>query len=145
MTAHQEMTSEELTARRQRLVEQLGPLQDFTPGSFQEEWGRCGKPGCHCAREGDRGHGPHRSVLRYRAGKTVKRAVPPGAAPAFRDKVARWDEFGRVCAEIADIGWELSMRELDLAGQGRLPGVPSGRDTKKGGSRRRISTGSKTS
>lgn len=138
---YQDMSSEELGAERQRLVERLGPLQDFTPGSFQEEWGRCGKAGCHCAREGDPGHGPHRSVLRYHAGRTVKRAVPGGAEAAFRDKVGRWDEFDRACGEIADINWELSMRELARVKQARPVGVPAGGDPKKGGSGRRVSTG----
>ncbi len=43
------LPDEALEVLRQEAVARLAGLADFTPGSFQEEWGRCGKPTCHCA------------------------------------------------------------------------------------------------
>jgi hypothetical protein len=134
MTDYEDRSDEQLAGERRLLTARLGELADMTPGSFQEEWGRCGKPKCHCAKESDPGHGPHRSVLRYQAGKTVKRAVPARLAEAFKARVSRWDEFEGVCARIADIDWELSLRVIGRAKQApalEAPPVPAG---EKGGS-----------
>jgi hypothetical protein len=139
MTDYQAMTPEELTAIRQQLINRMSELQDLTPGSFQEEWGRCGKTNCHCAQQDDPGHGPHRSVLRYQAGRTIKRAVPAALVDTFKSKVARWDEFARAYSEVADIDWELSMRELAHA-KHPTPPTPPTREAEKGGSRTRTST-----
>ncbi|MDR1441151.1 MAG: hypothetical protein LBJ02_01960 [Bifidobacteriaceae bacterium] len=134
MTDDDQRTDEELAAERRELVAALGGMGDMTPGSFQEEWGRCGKPKCHCAKEGDQGHGPHRSVLRYQGGKTVKRAVPAPLADVFKARVARWDEFNRACARIGDIDWELSVRELGRAKRVAPTGGPPARAGEKRGS-----------
>jgi hypothetical protein len=134
-------TDEELQRRRERLIGELGELQDFTPGSFQEERLACGKPGCHCALGGDERHGPYRSVHRYRFGKTAKRSVPAHLADEFKERCARWDAFQGAVDEIADINAELSARDLERR---RRPD-PAGRRPagEKGGSRGRTSTGSK--
>ncbi|MDR1294008.1 MAG: hypothetical protein LBK59_03470 [Bifidobacteriaceae bacterium] len=132
-------TDEELRGRRERLVGDLAGLQDFTPGSFQEERLACGKPGCHCAQGGDQRHGPYRSVHRYRSGKTVKKAVPAHLADEFRARCARWDAFQATVGEIADINAELSARDLERRSRpGPAARVAAG---EKGGSRGRTSSG----
>ena len=135
MRASDTRTDEELQHRREQLVGELAGLQDFTPGSFQEERLACGKPGCHCGRGGDQRHGPYRSIHRYQAGKTVKKAVPAHLADEFRERCARWEAFQAVVAEVADINAELSARELerrrrpqskDRAQVGEKGGSPAG-------------------
>ena len=43
----------ELEARRDRLRAELGAVGDLRPGTLVERYRKCGKPSCHCAREGD--------------------------------------------------------------------------------------------
>jgi hypothetical protein len=143
---YKDRTDEELRAGREELLARLAVAGGMTPGSFQEEWTRCGKGACHCAEDGDAGHGPYRSVLRYQAGRTVKRAVPAALVDEFRGRVGRWGEFERACGELADIEWELSLRELGRARRGvgaeGGAGVPA---AKKRGSATRIGRNSRPS
>jgi hypothetical protein len=110
------LPDEALDRLRQEAVAKLAGLADFTPGSFQVEWGRCGKPACHCAKPGDRGHGPSYSVMRWEAGRSRKRRVPVPMAEVIRQRVATWDEFQRVCRDLAEVNTEASRRLL-LAGR----------------------------
>ena len=102
----------DLKTLRAQLVEQLGGVSDFTPGTFQDEWGRCGKPSCHCHLAGDPGHGPRYSVVRYVAGKTVKRTVPARLVDVVRESVDRWRVFKSITDQIGDINAEMSRRLL---------------------------------
>lgn len=46
-------------------------------GSLVERYRRCGKPGCRCARAGERGHGPaHYLTVTVATGTTVTVYVP---------------------------------------------------------------------
>lgn len=121
------LPDEALDVLRQEAVARLAGLSDFTPGSFQEEWGRCGKASCHCARPGDVGHGPSYSVMRWESGRSRKRRVPAGMVEVIRQRVATWDEFQRVCRDLAEVNTEVSRRLL-LAGRpaaGAEKGAPN--------------------
>lgn len=118
------LPDEALAGLRREALGRLGQVADFTPGSFQEEWGRCGKPTCHCARPGDRGHGPSYSVVRWEAGRTRKRRVPATMADVIRQRVADWDAFQQVCRDLAEINSEASRRLLLTARPG--PGAEKG-------------------
>lgn len=119
------LPEEALDRLRQEAVARLAGLADFTPGSFQEEWGRCGKPACHCAKPGDRGHGPSYSVMRWEAGRSRKRRVPAPMAEVIRARVATWDEFQQVCRDLAEVNTEVSRRLL-LAGRRPAAGAEKG-------------------
>ena len=122
------LPDEVLDRLRQEAVARLAGLADFTPGSFQEEWGRCGKPSCHCAKPGDRGHGPSYSVMRWEAGRSRKRRVPAPMAEVFRARVATWDEFQRVCRDLAEVNTEASRRLL-VAGRPAMGAEKGGSTT----------------
>ena len=47
-----------LQQERTRLFEELAQIGDLRRGSIAENYRRCGKPTCCCAREEHRGHGP---------------------------------------------------------------------------------------
>ncbi|MFZ1412640.1 MAG: DUF6788 family protein, partial [Micropruina sp.] len=53
----------DLEAERRRVADSLAGLADFAPASLHEEWRRCGKPSCRCARAGDPGHGPRHTLV----------------------------------------------------------------------------------
>lgn len=64
-------------ARRERLLRDLPELGAVLRGSLVTRFRRCGKPACHCADEGDPGHGPaYYLVTTIGPGKTVQIYVP---------------------------------------------------------------------
>lgn len=86
-----EFTIEELQAKRQGLKAALVQVGEMRPGSLVESYRKCGKPTCHCARRGERGHGPLWTVTREREGKTTTRAIPAG--PAVERTRAQIEEY----------------------------------------------------
>jgi hypothetical protein len=110
-------TARRLEARRAELAGQLPLLAEFTPGSVSETWSKCGKATCHCARDGDPGHGPRWLWVRYEAGKTRTRTVPERLVAEMKDGVARAKAFSEKTAEIAAINAVLAERSLLKPGQ----------------------------
>ena len=47
-----------LVEQRGKLLEDLAGIGDLRQGSLRAQYRKCGKPNCHCAVEGARGHGP---------------------------------------------------------------------------------------
>jgi len=89
--ATSETTIEELRAKGQELKAALMQVGEMRPGSLVESYRKCGKPTCHCARRGDRGHGPLWMVTREREGKTITKAIPAG--PAVERTRAQIEEY----------------------------------------------------
>ena len=54
----------QLEAQRTDLFRQLAAVGDFRRGSITATSGKCGKPGCHCAKREDVGHGPNFRLTR---------------------------------------------------------------------------------
>lgn len=130
----EQWTDGELDAERRRVAEGLAGLADFTPASLHEEWRRCGKPTCRCAREGDPGHGPRHTLVRRQEGRVVTRQVPAGMVAEFEVRTGRWAEFQAACGRLAEVNAELDRRRLLRgAGSGR-PAAGAGIGGSKPGS-----------
>ncbi len=108
----EQWTEVELDAERRRLVGALAGLSDFTPASLHEEWRRCGKPSCRCAKPGDPGHGPRHILVRRQEGRVVTRQVPAPMVAEFIERTGRWAEFQQVCSRLAEVNAELDRRRL---------------------------------
>src|SRR3984957_3637363 len=94
----------ELESRRAGLYARLAAVGDFRRGSVSENWRRCGKPNCACARPGHRGHGPRFLWTRNaRGGGTVGRQLAAGEVEKVRAEVARNAEFTAICQQIAEV------------------------------------------
>ena len=50
---------DDLAEQRGKLLEELAGIGDLRQGSLRAQYRKCGKPNCHCAVEGARGHGPY--------------------------------------------------------------------------------------
>ena len=83
-----------LERRRADLRSQFASIGEMRSGTLTKRFRRCGKSGCHCAKPGDRGHGPVLSLTRKQAGKTVTRIIPSHAAAATQARVAEYRRFG---------------------------------------------------
>ena len=92
---------EELQDRDRELKARLTQLGEMRPGSLVERFRKCGKPNCHCARRGDRGHGPMWMVTHAVKGKTVSKAIPSGpAVEATRSQIAEYQRFRGLAREL---------------------------------------------
>jgi hypothetical protein len=110
--------SGDLARLRGELAAQLPLTSEFTPGSVHTEWRRCGKASCHCANEGDPGHGPRHTLVRRVAGKVTGVRVPTAMVGRVEDGVRDYRRFTEISAKLVEVNGELARRELT----GRPPG-----------------------
>ena len=122
-----------LRQRRDALRAALAQVADMRPGSLVERYRRCGKPNCHCAREGERGHGPSFSLTHAVKGKTVTKIIPPEAVVRTRQQIEEYQQFRALGQELVDASERLCDAEL------RIPDAAASTEgAKKGASRRRL-------
>ena len=96
-----------LEAERARLLQQFLTLGDFRPGSVSAVPRRCGKPTCHCARSGDRGHVQFR-LLRKIKGKSVAESfATPAALRKAAQQVAEFHRFQELIAELTAVNEQI--------------------------------------
>jgi hypothetical protein len=125
-----EPTLSELEAERDRLYAQLSAVGDFRRGSVSENYRKCGKPNCACARPDHPGHGPRMLWTRSGGrGKTVGRQLAAEEVEKVRAELARYAEFTEISRRIAEVN-ERICEARPVTGTG-APSVPEG---EKGGS-----------
>lgn len=128
----------ELEAERDRLYAQLSVVGDFRRGSVSENYRKCGKPNCACARPDHPGHGPRFLWTRTARGRgTIGRQLAAGEVEKVRREVARHAEFTATVEQIAQVN-EMICEARPAAG----PDAPPAPEAEKGGLARR-SRGSK--
>ncbi len=99
--------TEALSQRRDQLLQELAALQVFRRGSLNEMFRKCGKPNCHCAREGHPGHGPTWVWSRHLGGRTRSVTLPESAIPEVRREIAEYQHFRELCRELAEVNTQL--------------------------------------
>jgi hypothetical protein len=123
----------ELEAERDLLYAQLAGTGDFRRGSVSENYRRCGKPNCACARPGHPGHGPRFLWTRSEGRrKRIGRQLAAAEVEKVRREIARHAEFAATVAQIAEVNEKIC--EARPAAGLDAPSVPEGG---KGGSSRR--------
>ena len=101
-----------LSRRRDELRQELAHVGELRQGSLSSRYRRCGKPRCHCAREGDRGHGPYWSVTRAVRGKTEFQSIAESAVPQTEAQIAEFHRFQRLTREFVDVSTRLCDAQL---------------------------------
>ena len=123
-----EMDVKGLEARGEAIRRELASIGDLRPGSLFERYRKCGKPGCHCAREGDPGHGPNWVLTARVNGRPLTRAIPRKAVAQTRAQIDEYQRLRALTAELVEVSEGLCQARLS-AGRG------AGREVKKGASR----------
>jgi hypothetical protein len=124
---------DELEAHRARLYEQLSATGDFRRGSVSENYRRCGKPNCHCAQPGDRGHGPRLLWTRTLPGGrgSAGRQLSSEEVEKVRAELANYFRFAEVSDAIVEVNEAIcEARPPDRA----AATPPAGTEDEKGGS-----------
>jgi hypothetical protein len=123
----------ELEAERDLLYARLAATGDFRRGSVSENYRKCGKPNCACARPGHPGHGPRFLWTRSEGrAKRIGRQLAAAEVEKVRREIARHAEFAATVEQIAEVNEKICETRpaagLDAA---------SAREGGKGGSWRR--------
>ena len=105
-----------LEHRRQQLIQAFLDLGDLRPGSLVARYRRCGKDYCHCARPGDRGHGPSFSLTRNVGGKTVTKIIPRGpAVQRTQEQIAEYRRLRSLVKELVEVSEQICQAKLDAS------------------------------
>ena len=99
--------------RRAALCAALAGIGDFRPGALQSRYRKCGKPTCHCAREGDPGHGPKWVLTRTVDGKRRNFTIPDQAVEATQAQIAEFRRFQRLTRELIEVSEQLCQAPLE--------------------------------
>jgi hypothetical protein len=97
-----------LLLRRQRLIEQLPPLEEMVRGSLFERRLRCGRVGCHCA-QGE-GHRVWYLTVSFAGRRTEQVTVPPALVPRVRQWVRNYGRWWAIVEEVSAINRQLLRR-----------------------------------
>lgn len=127
----------ELKDKRESLLSRLIAFKGFRQGSLVERYRKCGKPGCHCARPGAKGHGPSWSLTRAIQGKTTTKIIPASAVDQTREQIAEYHRFQQVVDELIETNILICDALLEQPGDS-LAAVPDAVAAEKGGSRRHL-------
>ena len=135
-----EPSLEELEARRRELFGQLAEVGDFRRGSVHENYRRCGKSYCACAKvPGHPGHGPRLIWTRTGpGGKTRGRQLRPEEEQKVRAELAKYYRFADLSDQIVEVN-EAICEARPPGASAAAPPAPQtpGSDGEKGGSTRR--------
>jgi hypothetical protein len=111
-----------LQRKREQLKSQLSQIGEMRPGSLVARFRRCGKPSCHCAQKGAKGHGPSYSLTHPVAGKTVTRIIPAGpAVEQTRQQLEEYHRFRQLVQQLLTVSeqicdWQLRHAEPKTEG-----------------------------
>ena len=103
----------ELRRKRRTVQDQLAALGDLRPGSLTPRYRKCGKPTCHCAAEGDPGHGPSWSLTWAVEGKTRTRIIPAEAVEETRAQIAEYRRARTLTRELFEVGTVMCDAQLE--------------------------------
>lgn len=113
-----ELTIEELERRRQGLFNRLIGLEEFRRGTISINYTRCGKAGCWCSGEKEKGHGPKYIWSTKVNGKTISKSLKLGPeAEKYLAETERYKKFIGICDELIEVNEKLCeahpVRELE--------------------------------
>ncbi len=126
---HTTRDPERLKQRRDEIRAELSSMGDLRPGSLVGRYRKCGKPNCHCAREGERGHGPSWSLTRHVGGKTVTRIIPLIAVAQTQEQIAEYQRLRQLTKELVEVSEGICEAKL-AAGPATDAGVKKGASKK---------------
>ncbi len=126
--ATEQSMAQQLQTKAREIKTAIGALGDMFPGSLVERFRKCGKPNCHCAKKGVKGHGPAWVVTREVEGRTITKTIPDEAVEQIRAETEEYKHFRQLSHGLIETSAQL--------GEIRLKEAASGEDVKKNLTRR---------
>ena len=123
---NQVTTIESLHSKKKQILQTISELGVFRQGSLSPRYRKCGKPYCHCAKEGSKGHGPLWMVTRAVEGKTVSKAIPPERVEKTFEQIETFHQFQNLVREYTEVNIKICDAHLEA-------GKEASREAEKGG------------
>ncbi len=124
---------DELEALRAELCTALAGVGDFRRGSVTENYRRCGKPNCACARRDHPGHGPRYLWTRTVGGRSRGRQLAAEEVGKVRRELDRYGEFVSLTDRLVEVN-ERICEARPVAGTGAdVRDTPPVSEDEKGG------------
>lgn len=123
---NQETEIKELQFKKKQILQTIRELDDFRQGSLSPRYRKCGKPYCHCAKEGSKGHGPLWIVTRAVEGKTVSKAIQKEHVEKTYTQIDTYHQFKNLVREYTEVNIKICDAKLET-------GKEASRDTEKRG------------
>ena len=124
---------ERLQSERSRIWHEIEQLPDMRPGSLTMARPKCGKSNCHCAKEGDPGHGPVYFLIRRVGHKNITRSVPLAVLDTVRQQVEthhKYEDLSRQYVEISGQISDLKMKQVRESASGETPQTAGKKNSK---------------
>ena len=94
-------TLNHLQSQRGSIIKRMTNIDDFRPSKLYH---KCDKPSHHCAKAASPDHGPYWTVSRIRPSQhSVSHAVPDEAVETIRERIAKYQHFTQLLAELIEI------------------------------------------
>ena len=114
MTSHTDLNT--LLLQRDQLKAELAAIGEMRPGSLVPRFRKCGKPSCHCAKKGARGHGPSYSLTHAVSGKTFTHVIPAGdAVERTRAQLQEYHRFRQLVQQLVAVSEQICDLQLKQA------------------------------
>ncbi len=113
------LSRKDLRARRDAICQDLATIGELRPGSLKPRYRKCGKPNCHCARQGDPGHGPKWVLSRLVKGKMRTCAIADDDVERTQRQVDQCRRLRQLTQELIEVSGRLC--ELELAEETPAP------------------------
>ncbi len=104
---------DKLNMKKESILKQIGELGVFRQGSLSPRYRKCGKPSCHCAKEGSKGHGPLWMTTRSIKGKTISKAIPKEKVDATFKQIDTFHNFQSLVREYIETNIKICDVQLD--------------------------------
>ena len=129
---------EALREERARLFRKLAEVGDFRRGSIAENYRRCGKPNCRCARSEHHGHGPQYLLMTKVEGKSQAKNLKPGAELVkIEEEVANHLQFRELVQKIVELSERICERR-PIAEPDESPDLAALKKTSRKSSRKKL-------
>ena len=125
---NQSESLEELVQKKKIVLEEIGKLPAFRPGSLEHMYRKCGKPNCHCAQPGAQGHGPVWILTRKVKNKTVSKVIKKDTVESTHEQIQSYHEFQELIREYVETNVKICDKLLE---QPKVDGLS---EAEKGGS-----------
>lgn len=105
-----ESTQAALMEERVEVIKQMESLGEFRRGMVSVNYRKCGKPTCHCSKQGEPGHGPQHLWNATIGGKSYARNLKtPAEVKRYENETSRYREFLDLCKRFTEINERLCM------------------------------------
>ena len=104
---------DKLNTQKNTILHQIKDLGDFRQGSLSPRYRKCGKPYCHCAKEGSKGHGPLWMTTRSVKGKTISKAIPIEEVDTTFKQIDTFHKFQNLVHEYIETNIKICDAQLE--------------------------------